>query len=255
MSSIITHGGKALLSPNGKTINFDALIDQANETTGASDVTLTDAVQTLCDGYGQGGQDDSYKKANEIISGSLTYFKSTSLTSIVDRHFFGQTGLAFTSIPNFNGTLNGYNFYTTDKLKYLNIGKPTQINSMAIQARWLTTLIIQTKSVCAIQSIIENNSAIGLGITTIYVPDLDSNGNALPAQYKVTTNWINHANQIKGYSEAPIYSNSTEYSIGDVCQYNNKFYGYCKEDLQSATGKAPSGTTEDNEYWEYIAEV
>lgn len=34
---------------------IQALITAANTTTGESDTTLTDAVQTLCDGYGQGG--------------------------------------------------------------------------------------------------------------------------------------------------------------------------------------------------------
>ena len=34
---------------------IQSLITAANNTTGESDTTLTDAVQTLVDGYGQGG--------------------------------------------------------------------------------------------------------------------------------------------------------------------------------------------------------
>lgn len=55
MSSVIAHNNKIVITPNGKALTFDSLIAQANVVTGEDDKTLTDAVQTLCDGYGQGG--------------------------------------------------------------------------------------------------------------------------------------------------------------------------------------------------------
>ena len=36
---------------------MQALIDSANETTGKNDTTLTDGVNSLIEGYGQGGSD------------------------------------------------------------------------------------------------------------------------------------------------------------------------------------------------------
>ncbi len=41
---------------------INALTRYANETTGQSDTTLSDAVRTLCDGYGQGGGGDDWLK-------------------------------------------------------------------------------------------------------------------------------------------------------------------------------------------------
>lgn len=240
LNAALTASADAIREKTGDTaqINFD----MENET------GFESAIEEIESG-------DDYAKANEIINGSIQYFKSYELNTINDRHFYNMRSLAFTSIPNFTGTLNNYNFYSTNSLKYLNIGKATYIGGMAIQAFNLTALIIRTKSVCTIQSINETNSGIGLGTTTIYVPDLDDNGDALPAQYKSATNWSGHASQIKGYSEATEYSASETYKIGDVCKYNYKFYGYCKEDLQPATGQAPSGTASDNAYWEYIDDI
>lgn len=118
----------------------------------------------------------------------------------------------------------------------------------------MKTLIIRTKSVCIMDST-SSNTGFGKGRTHLYCPDFDSNGYNLPAQYRTATNWVNYATQIHGYSEAPAYNASTTYEIGDVCKYNGRFYGYCKEDLTSSTGNAPSGTTADNTYWEYIDDI
>ena len=45
---------------------IQGLIDYANETTGAGDTLLGDAVKTLCDGYGQGGGGTTDVESNDI---------------------------------------------------------------------------------------------------------------------------------------------------------------------------------------------
>lgn len=52
--SVIAHDGKVVVS-GGKALSFDNLIELANNTTGETDTTLTDAVQSLIDGFGGGG--------------------------------------------------------------------------------------------------------------------------------------------------------------------------------------------------------
>lgn len=61
---------------------IEALTTYANETTGASDTTLSDAVGTLVDGYGQGGGDDFLGQLStyEIEVESDTYSISVSDT-------------------------------------------------------------------------------------------------------------------------------------------------------------------------------
>lgn len=67
--SVISHNGKVVIA-GGKSLSFDNLISMANETTGQSDITLTDAVQRLVDGYGQGGKELFYSSYS-----GLPYFE------------------------------------------------------------------------------------------------------------------------------------------------------------------------------------
>ena len=88
----------------------------------------------------------------------------------------------------------------------------------------------------------------------IYVPDSDEDGNDLVAAYKAATNWSTTgiAEYIFGFSSAPSYNSETEYSVGDVCKYNNRFYAYYK--IENSTGNAPSGTAEHTPYWWYCGD-
>ena len=54
---------------------IQSLITAANNTTGESDTTLTDAVQTLVDGYGQGGGGSGYAKktGSFVLTSDYTY--------------------------------------------------------------------------------------------------------------------------------------------------------------------------------------
>lgn len=259
MSSIITHGGKALLSPNGKTINFDALINQANETTGASDVTLTDAVQTLCDGYDISLLVDPYQKWEEWFNRSIkTLSLQATFSSMID---FGDptnsTRLGqcrYFSMKNFNGDIDGLyrlsglgRFSGANYKYFLCIGKAKTISySGCLACSYVDTFVLTYRDELVTIPIFDR---MWREPSVFYVPSEFVN------DYKNATNWVNYADKIKGFSEAPDYNNTQLYEISDVCKYNQKFYAYRTEDLSSIRGKAPSGTTANTDYWEYIAEV
>ena len=75
---------------------LSALLTAANTKTGESDTTLTDAVQTLIDGYGQGGGGDE----DELIDGTLTSYTNDRVTSLGSRAFDTHQGLVSVSLPN-----------------------------------------------------------------------------------------------------------------------------------------------------------
>ena len=64
------------------------------------------------------------------------------------------------------------------------------------------------------------DSGISEGTGYFYVPD------SLKTDYQNATNWSVYSSQIRGYQDAPNYSNSNQYTIGDVCKHNNKFYAW-----------------------------
>lgn len=65
-----------------------------------------------------------------------------------------------------------------------------------------------------------SNSGISAGTGYVYVPD------SLKPDYQIATNWSVYSSQIRGYQDAPNYSNSNQYTVGDVCKHNNKFYAW-----------------------------
>lgn len=75
---------------------INALTRYANETTGASDQTLSDAVGTLCDGYGGGGNSDLI----DFVEGNLTTFESNEITKVRANGFMGFSRLTEISLPN-----------------------------------------------------------------------------------------------------------------------------------------------------------
>ena len=68
---------------------IQALITAANATTGESDTTLTDAVQTLVDGYGQGGGGSLPTSISKIDGGSFTLASDTAGTGHWISHNLG----------------------------------------------------------------------------------------------------------------------------------------------------------------------
>lgn len=65
-----------------------------------------------------------------------------------------------------------------------------------------------------------NNSGISAGTGYVYVPD------SLKTDYQNATNWSVYSSQIRGYQDAPNYSSTNQYTVGDVCKHNNKFYAW-----------------------------
>lgn len=74
---------------------IQALINYANETTGAGDTRLGDAVKTLCDGYGGGGGNEGYQEVEYLESNGsqfITLNFGFSPTDVVDTKFAVLSG-------------------------------------------------------------------------------------------------------------------------------------------------------------------
>lgn len=119
---------------------IQSLIAAANAKTGESDATLTDAVQTLVDGYGQGGGGDA--DLIDLIEGDSTTLAIPSGTTAIKANLFaGNSHLTAVTIPDsltaikasaFSGctnlttiigganvtTLNDYAFYNANHLSF-----------------------------------------------------------------------------------------------------------------------------------------
>lgn len=269
--AVPTVGGKALWSTTAITPSSSANSNSAKL------LTHDDKVLIAQNGKGLEAPAvpvvDPYDITRKILSSNLEYFK-LNIPDLDDESNFIWAGTAglycgknikFISLMVGNIRIPQYAMTAPSdvyNLRYAHFGrKMVDIGAGAFNnQRNLKSLIFhhadQTDDVVKlINSTAMTNSGIALGTGYLYVPDQDLEGNDLPEKYKTATNWSKYSSQIKGYSEAPAYNTSTQYGIGDVCQYSGKFYGYCKEDLQPATGHAPSGTAEDNEYWEYIDDI
>lgn len=77
---------------------LSALLTAANTTTGESDTTLTDAVQTLIDGYGQGG--GGTEAEDNLVTGNFTTYTNNRVTSIRSQFFARMTNLQSVSLAN-----------------------------------------------------------------------------------------------------------------------------------------------------------
>jgi len=78
------------------TDGINALTTYANAVTGASDTTLSQAVATLANGYGQGGGGDIVN----FIEGTMTVFESDEITVVRHSGFSNYTNLTEISLPN-----------------------------------------------------------------------------------------------------------------------------------------------------------
>lgn len=107
---------------------IQALIAAANAKTGESDATLTDAVQTLVDGYGQGGGGDS-SLLNSLIDGTITSVNYSGST-IRNHAFNGCEQLETISAPDVT-SIGGTAFNGCVKLKNPVFPKATTIGNGA----------------------------------------------------------------------------------------------------------------------------
>ena len=257
----------------GVTVSYkgNTIINETNSFTKKMDTSgkymEDDVTITYTASSEQSSASDPYEIVDAICNNTCLYFKSNAsytLPWMTGNLFSAPTSLRFFSMRNLmrtnsNKTLQNGVFRGMSNLEYANLGN--SVDSVAQNGfnstQSLKTLIIGKKRSPFVLSNSNNllNSGISAGTGYVYVPDLDEDGEDLVEKYKTATYWSAVANQIKGFSEAPAYNDSTTYSLGDVCKYNGKFYGYCKSDLTNSVGNAPTGTTNDNAYWEYIAEI
>lgn len=204
---------------------------------------------------------DPNETLNALLGNRIQYFKSNEICLIPPGYYTNDTAyysnLVFFSTRRAGESsptmyLQGGTFRNAKHVKYINVGKIVQLQpSYTFSNNYsLKSLIFLYEYVTTLVNINTfQNSTIASGTGYVWVFD------SLKSGYQSETNWATYASQIKGFSEAPVYSDSITYEIGDVCQYNGRFYGYCKSDLTSSTGNPPTGTTSDNEYWEYCADI
>ena len=222
-----------------KTITENGVYNASSDNADGYDVVTVDVPQ------------DPNEQLVKLLQGTATFIK-ISVPSVVGMNIFpaGNRNCAYFSVKHRNGDYYvahsfanfGQNVY--QRKTFVNLDNVKDMSTGLFWNAAVYTLVLTTTSVNRLAGRLQAEN-----FHYIYVRD------SLVEGYKSASNWAAYGDKLKGYSEAPIYDNATTYEIGDVCQYNNKFYAYAKEDLTSSTGNPPTGTTTDNDYWEYIAEI
>lgn len=218
---------------------------------------FADAVEAIPQG---GGGIDPYDKLVQYLNRSIKVlaskenipnFNNKTIGTPDSSTFIGNC--QYISLPNATYWVGSYYivglgaFLGASKRYFVCIGCKTLAYEGVFAGSYIDTLVLSKRDSITVLS--NDFGRISRLPSHIYVPS------EFASEYKIATNWVNHADTIYGYDEAPAYNASATYGISDVCQYNGKFYAYRTEDLESSSGNAPSGTTADNNYWEYIAEV
>ena len=194
------------MSTTPLTDAINALTQYANETTGASDTTLSAAVGTLVAGYGGGGGwttdgiATNAEPSGDIVLGNIAVgdyalaYKSaiTSLsggvTAVGAYAFHYCSGLKSISFPSMTGQFLQSAARDCRVLEFADLGSCSQINSSAFQnAMSLTVVVLRGSSVCRLQNAnaLVNTPIRGYnsGSGTIYVPS------ALISSYQTTSPW------------------------------------------------------------------
>lgn len=196
---------------------------------------------------------DPYDIVKKLFNRTLRWFSSRSCQLPTSPFYIngGQTvipQLAFFSVRDNTIKTETRHFQEAKNLVYCNLGNVPSVASYTFYSdAAIETVVITSKTVPTLSN--TNAFASVPKLKTIYVAD------SLIEEYKSASNWSGFESKLKGFSSAPSYDETTEYSIGDVCVFNGKCYAYSKEELASSTGNAPSGTAQDNLFWEYIDET
>lgn len=205
------------MSTTPLTDAINALTTYANETTGASDTTLSDAVGTLVAGYGGGGSGwttDGMASGTEP-SGALVITASTiienafgrrpnitsvraSSTTVGPSAFYTCNNLETVVLTGITSTLGQQAASYCAKLSKVDVSTPEQfINNCLRNDPLLTELIIRKASVVPLQNVgafASTPFASGGTGGTLYVP------NALISSYQSANNW----STILGYASNSI---------------------------------------------------
>ena len=200
---------------------IQGLISNANNTTGNTDATLTNAVNSLIAGFGTG--------ENEIvqfIENKITNFSNEELTAISDYGLAGKTNMQSLYIPNVV-SVGGYAFDGCETITEIHFEKHITFKSerrpyMALRGAInavkiefndgftvlmsfvfsnmtnLKAVIIRGDNVSQLNNGNHfNGSSIANGTGYIYVPAV------LVDQYKAATNWVTIADQIRAIEDYP----------------------------------------------------
>ena len=200
---------------------IQGLISNANNTTGNTDATLTNAVNSLIAGFGTG--------ENEIvqfIENKITNFSNEELTAISDYGLAGKTNMQSLYIPNVV-SVGGYAFegcetiteihfekhitFKSEKFPYMalkgaknavkiefNDGFTILMSYVFYNMTNLEAVIIRGDNVSQLNNGNHfNGSSIANGTGYIYVPAV------LVDQYKAETNWVTIADQIRAIEDYP----------------------------------------------------
>ena len=191
------------------TDKINALTTYANEVTGESDTTLSDAVASLASGYGQGGggTDEGLVR---VLENTLTELTSDNVTRLIsyalrgrtaltkvhlknckqvsDNAFNGCSNLAILVLPGLNANMGNSALCSMVKLTHADLGpETTSITASCFSGDTiLANIILRKASVVPLNNVSAfNNTPFKSGGTggTIYVPS------ALINSYKTASNW------------------------------------------------------------------
>ena len=180
---------------------INALTTYANEVTGKSDETLSDAVESLADGYGGGGSGGSEDNSilAKLLDRSIQEFIDDKgvVLSIGPHAMRGCDNLTKVKFPA--ATVVGNNaFYTCRKLIFADFFVASFINASAFyNCSKLSTLIIRkSDSVCSLSN---TNALSGTEISSktgyVYVPS------SLVDTYKSASNWTSFSSQFRALED------------------------------------------------------
>lgn len=199
------------------TDKINALTAYANEVTGESDTTLSEAVHTLADGYGQGGGDTIWtaiveRTATEINDkdglckkvGGYTFYECKSLASVIfpsatsigGNAFSRCTKLSSVDLPSAT-SLEAYAFGYCYILKAIDLPAMASIGNSAFFGSNLATLVLRkSDSICTLSSTNAFTSTpIKSGTGYIYVPA------SLIETYKTASQWSTYAARFRALED------------------------------------------------------
>lgn len=200
------------------TDKINALTAYANEITGESDTTLSEAVHTLADGYGQGGGDSIWASivdhtVTEINDtdglckavGYYVFYYCDSLTSVIfpsatrveSYAFYGCRNLSSVYFPSVT-RIDSHAFDGCSGLSFIDFPSATNLGSYCFtDCTALTALILRRQnSTCYLSNANAFNSTpIKSGTGYIYVPS------SLIETYKTATNWKTLAAQFRALED------------------------------------------------------
>lgn len=202
---------------------IQGLISNANNTTGNTDATLTNAVASLIAGFGTGGNE-----IVQFIENKITNFSNEELTAIPDYGLAGKSNMQSLYIPNVV-SVGGFVFEGCDAIteihfeKHITFESEPQVffslrgakNAVKIEFNDgftfsknsqyifynmanLKAVIIRGNNVSQLNNSNHfNGSSIANGTGYVYVPAV------LVDQYKAATNWVTIADQIRAIEDYP----------------------------------------------------